>query len=100
MRLSLLAAIFALIAGGAAAQDYEIGNRPGAVICGLDQECMLAIEADAAQREAENQAKTDAKQVVQTRLTQACEAMYRRDPDATITNKLCFDVFWERGLPE
>lgn len=52
------------------------------------------IRADIERRAAERQ------QAVVARLSDACDAMFRRDADATITNKLCFDVFWERGLPE
>lgn len=37
---------------------------------------------------------------VEARLSAACDTMYRRDPDATITNKLCYDVFLDRGLPD
>lgn len=33
-------------------------------------------------------------------LAASCERLYRRDPDLTIANKLCFDVFFARGLPD
>ena len=42
----------------------------------------------------------DKREAVTARLVEACGAMYQRDPDATMTNKLCFDVFWETGLPD
>lgn len=37
---------------------------------------------------------------VQERLSEGCSRMYRRDPDATITNSLCYEVFFNQGLPE
>lgn len=36
---------------------------------------------------------------VMARLNEACTSMYARDAEATISNKLCFDVFWQTGLP-
>lgn len=59
---------------------------------GLSASLMASIEEDAA--------KDAIREPVVARLAQACDTMYRRDPDATITNKLCFDLFWERGLPD
>ena len=54
---------------------------------------MLAGLAETAEKDA-------IREPVVARLSEACGNMYRRDPDATITNQLCFDVFWERGLPD
>lgn len=34
------------------------------------------------------------------RLEEACVAQFHVDPDATIMNQLCFDVFLAKGLPE
>lgn len=73
------------------------------------QRAEKAAEAAAA---AERQARTDQMMVeaaqraaereraVSERLALACENMFRRDPDATMTNRLCFDVFWRAGLPD
>lgn len=52
------------------------------------------VQAQIASMEAERH------QAVAERLSEGCRRMYRRGPDATITNKLCFDLFWERGLPD
>lgn len=52
------------------------------------------FRADMERREAERH------QAVAARLSEACTNLYRRDPDATIANKLCFDVFWAQGLPQ
>lgn len=48
------------------------------------------------------QAKRQAerKQQAYRRLVEGCENMYRREPDETITNKLCFDIFTVTGLPD
>ena len=37
---------------------------------------------------------------VYQRLIEGCENLYRRKPDETITNTLCFDVFLSSGLPD
>lgn len=36
---------------------------------------------------------------VYARLGAACDALYKSDPNATITNKLCLEVFLKTGLP-
>lgn len=58
------------------------------------QERINRLMAEAAQRAAERE------RAVSERLALACKNMFRRDPDATMTNKLCFDVFWRVGLPD
>ncbi|MBM1816228.1 hypothetical protein [Pseudosulfitobacter pseudonitzschiae] len=37
---------------------------------------------------------------VLTQLTESCQRLYRQAPDETITNKLCFDIFMNIGLPD
>lgn len=44
--------------------------------------------------------KANRERTVATRLHEACYNLYSRDPEETITNPLCFDVFWRNGLPE
>lgn len=58
-----------------------------------DDKAWAQIEADAAK------AKFDRESAVLARLDEGCANMYQRDPDATITNPLCFDVFFRTGLP-
>lgn len=60
-----------------------------------DEAARRAVEIieSADQRMAEQQL------AVTQRLVDGCSAMFDRDPDATITNALCFDVFMKRGLP-
>ena len=36
---------------------------------------------------------------VEARLKQACDNLFRSQPDETITNPLCYDVFVNHGLP-
>lgn len=83
-------------------QNHAFRDKSGAVIGGLTDEETAAetkartekFIADVEQRQAERRAD------VVERLTEACTRQYRRDADATIMNKLCFDVFMERGLPD
>lgn len=93
---------------------------PGGPYAYVDGKFMNADQAKL-EEEAERQAKLDAEEAaavaaefrlaaeaekskrqfdVLLRLQEGCEAMFKRDPDATITNKLCFDVFMDRGLPD
>lgn len=60
-----------------------------------------AAEAAATEFRLAAEAEKSARQfrVIQ-QLQDSCIAMFRRDPDATITNKLCFDVLMESGLPD
>lgn len=44
--------------------------------------------------------RADRTQAVQSRLFQACGRLYSDNPDTTITNRLCYDVFMATGLPE
>ena len=44
--------------------------------------------------------ETERHLAVAARLYEACANLYRLNPDSTISNKMCFDVFWERGLPD
>jgi hypothetical protein len=37
--------------------------------------------------------------VVNQRLVEGCRAMFKKEPDQTITNKMCYDVFMIVGLP-
>lgn len=53
---------------------------------------------DMLRRAAENQARREA--AVAQRLGEACERLYKRAPDETIANKLCFDYFLTTGLPD
>lgn len=62
-------------------------------------------DKEALERFAETQRKVEevearTKREVYLRLIESCENMYRQEPDETITNKLCFDVFLSNGLPE
>lgn len=49
--------------------------------------------------EAADQRMAEQQLAVTQRLVDGCAAMFDRDPDQTITNALCFDVFMKRGLP-
>ena len=44
-------------------------------------------------------AKIQREQEVFNRLTESCRRLYQKNPDETITNKLCFDLFLSVGLP-
>lgn len=46
------------------------------------------------------QRRMDREYEVLLRLKDGCTAMFKRDPDATITNRLCFDLFMDQGLPD
>jgi hypothetical protein len=60
-----------------------------------------AAQAAARKRLREAQARIEADQAeVRGRLFAACNRLYRTHPDETITNKLCFDVFFQIGLPD
>lgn len=64
----------------------------------IEEQARSRRVAELAQRiEEERQAR---EREVLDRLNEACTSMYARDADATITNRLCFDVFWETGLPK
>lgn len=68
--------------------------REAAIAAGDEQALLekLREEADAAKLQRELN--------VYDRLVDGCKNMYRRSPDETITNQLCFEVFMKRGLPD
>jgi hypothetical protein len=45
-------------------------------------------------------AKEATRQIVVTEMVEACKRLYKDAPDETLTNRVCFDVFLEIGLPE
>jgi len=67
-----------------------------------DAQRQIRIAEEAArQAERDEKARREAKRAAVTvRLIDACTELYRTHPDETITNKLCFDVFLQIGLPE
>lgn len=70
------------------------------------------VREDAAKSEAEAKARTEdllaemelraleGQGKVVERLAEACRNLYQRHPDETITNRLCYDVFLNQGLPD
>ena len=86
-----------------AAKDEQQRVRAAAIAA--EQEANREEEAKAqAEREAFSAQLAELKMKreadVTGRLAEGCTAMYRRDPDATITNDLCFDLFFRIGLPD
>lgn len=59
-----------------------------------------SLENAKARRAAAAHRKTVREREVLQRLAVACSHLYKTDPDITITNKLCFDVFFTTGLPD
>lgn len=51
-----------------------------------------------AQANAEKKAASEL--AVSQRLVEGCRALFKKDPDTTITNKMCYDVFMAIGLPD
>ncbi len=71
------------------------------------EEREAAMEAEAEQnrlledlRDKAEAAQAGRREAVASRLQEACTNLYARQPDETITNKVCLDVFWEIGLPD
>lgn len=88
----------AVLAGPAAA---EPAVDPDMLACALTPGCVEKIEADRASMEASlAKLAADAAAPVEARLKAACIALYARQPDETITNPLCFQVFMADGLPD
>lgn len=56
-------------------------------------------ELEEATRAAEMR-KAERERAVWERLGEACETLYRRNADTTISNELCFNYFLTTGLPE
>lgn len=103
----------------ATGQDYGYAPRTGLIVT-LDQQeiALKQIEAEdkiKEQKQAETKAAVDRKKQlekkraqdradlqlrVQSRLIEACNNLYQRNPDETLVNKLCYDVFSVIGLPE
>lgn len=63
-------------------------------------------EANAARARLADYQEQMAQQAVERRvrvveqLQDSCTAMFRQDPDEAITNRMCFDLFMEQGLPD
>ena len=61
-----------------------------------DRVAQLVAEAEAEQE----RRRLRRVQEVTAKLIEVCENQYRKKPDETILNKMCFDVFMARGLPK
>ena len=84
---------------------FEQGRRAAEAAKKKRDEAAAKEAAERARQAAEvdaivAKAKADREFSVAQRLRKGCENMYRRDPDATITNQMCFDLFWRYGLPD
>ena len=47
-----------------------------------------------------NAGTAERQDAVLSRVSEACANMYRRNPDATVINAVCLDVFLADGLPD
>lgn len=84
MKIAIISVFALLTTGQALAQEAEKSNE------------QVRAEFAAIVEKQRNERQFD----VLLRLQEGCEAMFKRDPDATITNQLCFDLFMDRGLPD
>lgn len=89
-----------LLTGPAMAQDLDA--RADALISALSDEDPLAVSrADGNEAEASiAAARVRIQSPVRSRLAKACARLYAANPDGTITNPLCYEVFLTNGLPD
>ena len=92
MRLALIAALMAFAAPAHA--DDPTGE---ALACAFSPDCVERVEAAHRKVAADAQAASD---MVRDRLAEACVTLYATEPDRTITNPLCYEVFISQGLPD
>ena len=101
MRHALIAA---LIAVASPVHAYDPGQKAADLAAALaesraaEEAELNALRASVASSMATITA--EARKPVQDRLADACVALYATEPDRTITNPLCYEVFISQGLPD